>query len=689
MLFACFLSAFLAAVCLWGRSFRNGYSSFCGGRGRIKNKIVKLPIHKIFNAKLLKEIKIFNSLNLITATRRGVAVVYSEYITALLKNVKIKAGSSPYEKLFYCYACYILAGKIEDERIKRQLTKNMLFTLFSGKKIVKIIHNMKWNSKQYELTPAPPYKIWGNSFVDFSKPGFEVSGGMQRFIYDSYIKYKNKEIVIKNYENFYEIIAAKEQEFILIVDDDKADWDAQINRNRVICKNLKNGEVKSYVFCGDKFRLTTSILQKTDKLKIYVHFAGAVTISVNGGKRNLLLREETDFNGECEKLVAAAYFAKFVRGERLRERYKAAEKVIPSLRLLTLVYEITDAEILLSAIDNFRHYKKIAELFSGINIVFLYSSGKDFVNKLVEGFISRDDVTDLIKNKVFLFFCDRVTAANDAIYFLSKMKQAVQQKFTAAERAAFGAVQKITSGRAAAEIDNGNVTVNEIAAKSFPYTRKIVLQNTKANEQSVFGQVVIKFGGLSVVTKNGQNLCAVGVNSGRMSVYKLPQGLNINIKDEVLTNEIVLEMKTKLIGYEQKKFVIVKNEDVMTLKERTENLLNSVENICIKSDDKQFEKIFYLPIVGERSPQLMPVIKSAVRNCDKNLLVSVLTARNSLTADIWEYLITKVIGVRFRAGKPQVTANINLTGEYSLSFEFDNKPYTFNIQYDKQDSSVN
>jgi hypothetical protein len=513
------------------------------------------------------------------------------------------------------------------------------------------------------------------------------------------------------------------------VADDKCDWDCGISRGVVCCRNLIDGRTKKYKITGENVHIASSLLEKTDKLEIYVTAVGFVGVSVDGAKRRLLSPGEIDFNKRVEEIVKAAHNSQFVVGENLRQRYLTTEKQIPSLRLLTVVNEICDAETILNALDNLEYYKKAAKLFNGLNIVFLYSGGNDFVAKLVSGFIAREDITDLYKNRVFMYFIDRIVVPVDVVYYLTRMIRAggvgvggavrtdntrLQRGGNAEKQTTGGAVgvrENMGSGGMGATgkntgsgntvravvcdkivIDNERVGVHEVKGKSYPYSKTVVLQNGNPKPQNVTVAVPIIFGGLSVVSVTGKTVTVVGLNSGRTNIYKLPKEAIVNVRDEMITDSMEILYKTKLAGYEERRFQIIKNEGVLSPKERKNRFLKSLADICVRSADPKFDKIFSLPVTEKETPQILSAVKATVKNVDRALFISILSARNELGSDLWAWLLNKIIGVRLSkttGNAIQIVPNINISGDFSLSFVYDGKPYSFNVVQNSGGCSIN
>ncbi|MDR0384279.1 MAG: hypothetical protein LBH47_03095 [Christensenellaceae bacterium] len=537
-LFAVVLSFFLFALFAFTFLLRDKYFSFSFRGDRVEERIVKLPIRRIKDIVLRGEVKIFNGLNLVMECRGGVAVAFINQIQELLERHDKEMGVSSYERLFYCYANYILYLKT----LKRVFRLNVLRGLFQDK-ILRIIKDSKLTlGERYYCYPQSQYKVFKDTAVK--------NGGL---MLPSCI-FERGDIEIRRYENFIQLFCEKEGRYTLEIAEDKYEWDCEINRCRILCRNLTSGEKRSYKIRGETFRLGTSIGDKSDRLKVYLVFAGKIEVSINGGEKVLLKDDEIEFNKKCEAIIRDAMRRKYILGLSLRENHKIALKLIPTLHLLTMVFEITTAEDFVRNVDNFPYYKKIAKLFGGFNVIFLYGSNVNFANDLVDSFINENDIDGLLEDKVYIYFIDRVTAAAGAIYILSKMlkpKYGLQHKFESSGKGFYS---------------YGQVTVNEIVGKSL---KTIILQNTSKKMQTVNIPIGIDLGKFFVVSKKGNYLIAANLfgtaSNYKKTVYKLPEGCRMDLTEELITDYVEIKIKAKLMGYEQKKYVIAKNKDGLSL----------------------------------------------------------------------------------------------------------------------------
>jgi hypothetical protein len=683
MFFAVAVACFLLLFYFFILSSRNKYYRInFKAFGKVTKRIVKVPTRGITHTKLLNEVKCFNSLCLVAEVQNGVTAEYIKQMRALLKDINYRPRGDAYTKMFYAYACFVLSQKVDDFFIGRQLHNNLRWVFAPQAKIVRAIADPKISRGRFTAHPPVRYKVFADSFADMSNPGFKTASPVTEIICDSFIMYRNDDIQIKRYDGFYDISARTEQTVTFALAADKTDWDCSVARGVITVRNMTNGETKKYKVTGEHIRLGSSVAAKTDALEIYVTVSGRAGVSVDGKKARLFTPDEIHFNKKVEQIAAAADNAKFVSGENLRSRYLAAIKEIPSLRLLTAVYEIADAENLLSVLDNLECYTKAAEIFGGFNIVFLYSGGNDFAAKLVTGFISREDISGMYAKRVFMYFIDRTAASVDTIYYLSRMA-------SAGKRAVIK--NDIWCG-------NDRVGINELHGRTYPYTKTVVLQNTDKSAQTVTAAVPITFPNMSVVSAAGKTVTVVGLHSGRCDVYRLPVDASVPVKNEVVTDKMTVFIKTKLAGYEQRKFQIIKNENILSPKERKTQFVRSIENIHIESADVRFNKIFTLPVCGDENPSVLSAVKGAVRNADRALLLSVLSVRHELSGDVWVYLLNKIIGVRLTRNRVgvgqakntiQLVPNITLTGNFSLSFDYNGVKYEFDIMQSGGGCSIN
>jgi hypothetical protein len=123
-------------------------------------------------------------------------------------------------------------------------------------------------------------------------------------------------------------------------------------------------------------------------------------------------------------LFKRASLSKFVSGEKLKQRMAVAMRYVPTLNLPTIVFDIVDADELFGVIDNFENFKKITQAGVNFNVIVMYSSQNDIVREFIGAFTDKGRAIELIRSGVFLFFIDKVSTHNDAIYYFSKMADA-------------------------------------------------------------------------------------------------------------------------------------------------------------------------------------------------------------------------------------------------------------------------
>lgn len=628
--------------------------------GTVRSRIVKLPLRHIDYEKLRREIKIFNRLCLVMPTVNGVAVVYREQLSALLRDAKYKPSADPYERLFYGYACYMLTQKLTDEVIVRQLKRNLLFLLAPARKIVKR-QAVVWSRKKYQLNATPIYKIFQDCYLNPLQAGIVTSMPWQISVQGSYIKYYNADVVVKRYAHAYTLQAETTQTVTLKVAPDKTDFDCQINRGVVTCRHLPTGEVHTYTVRGEQVRLATSLCGKTDALEIYLTWSGTAKVGLDGGQPRGLTQSEIMHNQRLEKLVTAAYQAKYVTGERLRARYLAALKVVPSLDGLTRVVTVRSVEEFLQAWAALDDYRQIARLFHGFSLVFLYSGAVAGIVEQMMQRITNELMNECHQDQLWLYLIDRTVTNPDALYFLSKMA---------------------TGGHYVAPAPT---PTGLSVTKNWPYVKTLTVTNTLAQTMTRDLVVPLVFNHLSVVSANGSILMVVGVNSGRVSNYVLPT--TVHLTGEWLTTHFNLSLKVKLAGYETRQFTITRRENQTKTRLTKKDLATAVSEIQIHTDDKKLDAVFNKTVVDGEDINLLAAVKAAYQNQDRKLLLTALGDRHQITVDVWQYLLTQLVGLRVRAGKIYLTPCVNIMGEFTIAFVCAKHQYQFNTRKNLSNSA--
>ena len=621
--------------------------------GPSKLQIVRLPLQHIDNPKLRHEIKIFNRLCLVMPTVDGVAVAYREQMRALLRDPNHHPGTDPYERLLYGYACQVLAAKIGDEVIRRRLRRNLTFLLAPSRKIVKK-QPVVWSRKRYDLHPLPIYKIFNDSYCDPLQPAISMEQPWQVVAHGSYVKYDNHLAVVKRYAHAYTLEAKDTQTATLKVSPDKHDFTCTISRGVVTCKHFPSGETHTYAVRGDKVRLGTSLCAKTDVLEIYIAWQGKAKILLDGGQPQWLPQADVERNQRLERLATAAYQAKFITGERLRARYLAAEKLVPSLSALTRVVVLHRADEFLAVWQDLAAYRRLGQIFHGFNLVFLYASTQVELETVIRANVTADTVTACHQDQLWLYLIDKTTLDPDALYFLTKLAQAGH----------YAPPAPTPPG----------LQIN----KTWPYVNTLTVSNTTPHPMTRDLVVPLVFQRPAVVSANGTILTVVQLASGRTSTYVLP--VPIHLTGEWLTTHVNVPLKVKLAGYETRRFTITRRENQTKSRLTKKDLATALSEIQVRTDDKKFDALFNKTVIDGEDVRCLAAVKAAYQNQDRKLLAAALGERHQITADVWQYLLTQFVGLRVRAGKIYLTPCVNVMGEFSISFECQGQKYAFNTK---------
>lgn len=654
MWFVVLTITWLAVVVGWWWTHRNRYwiveNRLTGVR---REKIVKLPLAKINNKKLRREIKIFNRLNLVMPTLDGVAVVYREQMRALLRDPSYRPSADPYERLFYGYACYVLAQKNPSEVIQRQMWRKLNFLLAPKRKIVKQ-ERVIWSRQFYNLYPVPIYKIFNDTYFDPNEPGITINQPWQMVVHGSYVKYYNANFVIKRYAHAYTLEAQETLTATIKVATDKNDFDCVVSRGVVTCRHLKTGESHTYAVRGEKVRLATSMCAQVDALEIYVTWQGKAKISLDGGEAQWLPRDQVISNQHLEAIVTQAHQAKYITGERLRIRYLSALKIVPSLENLTQVIIIQNENDFLKIWDCLVDYQKLARLFRGFNLVFIYSGAVTMVEDLVRSTATTEQVKNCHSNHLWLYFVDRTVTDPDALYFLMKMVQPSHY------------------------VPLATTPPGLAISKAWPYVKTLTVTNTLPQKMTRNLVVPLVFQRPVVVSAQGSILKVVSLVSGHVSHYVLPTVLKLT--NEWLTTHVNVPLQVKLAGYETRQFTITRRESNLQKRFTKKDLATALREIQINTDDKKFDALFNKPIKEGEDLQLLSAVKVAYQNQDRKLLMAILGERHQVTVDVWQYLLTQFVGLRVRSNKIYLAPCVNVMGEFTVAFECRGQKYTFNTK---------
>lgn len=654
MLFACCLSSLIFIIAVWVWTHRNRYWLIeTKTAGTIKAQIVCLPLRHIQNMKLRHEIKIFNRMCLVLPTINGVAVAYGEQMRALLRDATCKPGTDPYERLLYGYACEVLRQKLNDEVRQRQLGRNLLFLFAPARKIVQR-RSVVWSRQQYQLHGLPIYKVFQDCYFDPQQPGIVAAKPWRILVQGSYVKYYNSEIVVRRYAHAYTLQATATQTVTLKIAADKNDFDCQINRGVVTCKSLITGEKHTYTVRGEHVRLATSQCSKTDALEVYITWQGQARISLDGGQPQGLIRSEIATNQRLEQIVTAAYRSQFITGERLRTRYLAATKLVPSLSCLTRVIVVHNVAEFWQEWAELENYRQIARLFCGFNLVFLYSSASSNVADVILSTLSQERIAVCHQDQLWLYLIDRTVTEPDALYFFNQLAHGGHY------------------------VPPAPTPVGLVVTKNWPYVKTLTVANTMSQKMTRDLVVPLQFNHLSVVSVNGCVLTVVGLISGRVSTYVLPTSLHIN--GEWLTTHVNVSLKVKLAGYETRQFTITRRESQTKVRLTKKDLATAVSEIQIHTDDKKLDALFRKKVVDEEDVKVLSAVKAAYQNQDRKLLITALSERHQITMDVWQYLLTQIVGLRVRAGKIYLTPCVNIMGEFTVNLLCEGQNYAFNTR---------
>jgi len=621
--------------------------------GIIKQKIVQLPLKHICNSKLRREIKIFNRLNLVMPVVNNVAVVYREQLKTLLRNPRHRPSDDPYERLFYGYACDVLAQKTPHEVVRKQLRRNLTFLLAPKRKIVKCISAL-WSRQKYVLYPIPIYKVFNDCYSDPLEPGIVMQQPWQVVVHGSYIKYYNQDLIIKRYAHAYTLQAQTPQTITIKVAPDKSDFDCVVSRGIVSCKHLITGEIHTYAVRGEKVRLATSVCAKVDALEIYVTWQGEAKISLDGGEAQWLKSEEIQTNQRLEKLINESFQAKYVTGERLRDRYLATLKVIPSLALLTKVIFLQSENDFLATWQNLTDYRRVAKLMNGFNLVFVYSGAVPEIEEIVNTTVKADEVQLCHDNNLWLYFVDRTVTEPDVLYYLTKIAQGGH----------FVAIKPSPPG----------LSIN----RTWPYVKTLKVTNTLPHKMTRNLVVPLMFHQFMVISIKGSVLKAVNLTTGHVTHYVLPTTMQLT--NEWVTTHLNIPLKVKLAGYESRQFTITKREDFTKTKLTKKDLVTAISDIQICTNDKKLNALFSKAVVEGEDGKILSAVKVAYQNQDRKMLLAALGERHQITVDVWQYLLTQFVGLRVRSDKIYLTPCVNVMGEFTITFECQGQKYGFNTK---------
>ena len=225
-----------------------------------------------------------------------------------------------------------------------------------------------------------------------------------------------------------------------------------------------------------------------------------------------------------------------------------------------------------------------------------------------------------------------------------------------------------------------------VVTKNWPYVKTLTVTNTLPHKMTRDLVVPLQFTHLSVVSANGSVLTVVGLTSGRVSTYVLPAP--IHLTGELVTTHVNIPLKVKLAGYETRQFTITRRESQTKARLTKQDLATAISEIQIHTDDKKLDAIFNKTVIDGEDPRMMVAVKASYQNQDRKLLLTVLSDRHQITMDVWQYLLTQIVGLRVRVGKIYLTPCVNIMGEFTITFLCEGRKYAFNTRK-KLPSSAN
>ena len=320
------------------------------------------------------EIKIFNKMNIIIPSRKGVPHSVIEWLGFLNTDPrKITKSRDSFERLMYLYAAASLYSSSKDQLVRRQLLKNCIYVF--GLRDRRVIRGFKLCLRKFYAVRQPAFKfLQGAAFTRI-------------------------------------IPRAKNIRFA----------------NSYAITNFNGTEIKSYVDkvlpveCSEingKQKFTFHTEKQRDSVGI------ADIIRSRGGRLDYLQTEqEIMHTRDLEYLYAKAYYSRFVIGEKLKECRIAAMRYVPTLDLPTLIYSVNDPLELFKVIDQFESFRQMARSGGRINVIVIWTSQDEVFKKYVAAFTNHRDVRTLIEHGVLLFFINKEKLHLDAMTYFLKMHE--------------------------------------------------------------------------------------------------------------------------------------------------------------------------------------------------------------------------------------------------------------------------
>ena len=400
-------------------------------------RLRRIREHGTFFVKLNAEIAIFNRLHVILPKTRRNPTPYIQWLGRLHTNPKTRPPSNdPVATLMYAVAAARLFTHSFDPSRRRQFYKNIVFAfarphvhraqIFAFNRPLKLAHRRLFTHRQ------PLFKYLHTKFIART-PDTQF--------FPSYVKYENIKHFVgqlgTNHVEVHEILSPHRFSHDFNFDKMKCTFSHTADTFFCTCGHQTTA---IHVVGPARVNFETNLADGAEAhLSLYINLKSAAKIHVvrtdtkqaacdivrqlRGGKAPAYLQSSEQIAEimAVETLFARAYLSRFVMGEKLRTRQTAAAKIVPTLHLPTLVYDVSDGEELFAVIDAFPHFERIARAGRPLNVVVLYSSQNDIVREFIAAYTNKQNARDLVSSGVFLFFVDRVKANNDAIYYLSLM----------------------------------------------------------------------------------------------------------------------------------------------------------------------------------------------------------------------------------------------------------------------------
>jgi hypothetical protein len=531
--------------------------------GKIKDKIVRIERLSIgfISQRLLNEIKIFNRMRLVMPCRRGVPVLYSQFLGRLIIDPSfVVRNSDGIARLLYICAAANYFNHSKDGLVRRQLMKNCLYA-FGQRDIVKrVIRIMRPTFRGISVYRHTRFKYLGRQFVFAKKRQDRLS----YTIYDGKKHCADKVLPVQCFE-----FTGERFSYRLAPDKFKYNLTHTSDTFYAVTEGKALG-----LYVPDKVSFGSSLCESGDELRVYATSKGdkfyiitaktkqEVTSIVGLLKKRrgkidyLLTTDEAKEVSQIESLFERAWASRFVKGDDLKKKFTSASKYVPTLFLPTLVYQIEQPDDFFEVVDNFKYFRRIASTGNNLNIVFLYSSMSGSASDAIRSYANHGEAQELINAGVFLFFIDRITADKKAVNYLSLV---------------FEGRARVAMSRST----RNNVEVNTHIGTSSPITHTIYVRNTQKQRQATTVNIPIDvgseleglpFGMPSVCRRVGASLRVTNLKSGRSSMYKLPMGSTVTdefgrtiSECEIMCETVLVRCNIRLAKFEEKIFKIIKN----------------------------------------------------------------------------------------------------------------------------------